>query len=107
MCSSCETVPLKSRIRARAGALSVVTPDVLAEAGEVGPVELRDRALVLLHAPGPEVEVDRGHAVLNRCPERPPVLRHEAPEAGAGDLVCKRPPVVMLHQLLELLEREV
>src|SRR5262249_691038 len=95
MCSSCETVPLKSRISALAGPRSIVTVDGLGEAGEIRPVELLHGALVLLHAPAPEVEVDGGDAVLDRGPERPAVLGHEAPEAGARDLVHERTAVVV------------
>src|ERR1700712_2948875 len=108
MCSSCETVPLKSRISARAGGLaSVVTPDVLHELVELRPVELRDRALVLLHAPAPEVEVERRDAVLDRGPERPAVLRDETPQARPRDLVGERAPVVVADELVELREREI
>src|SRR4029077_956227 len=107
MCSSCETVPLKSRIGALAGPRSVLTLDVLAQAREVRPVERLERALVLLHAPAPEVEVDRRHAILDRGPERPAVLRHQAPQASASDLVDERAAVVVRHQLVELLEREI
>src|ERR1700741_3297813 len=105
MCSSCETVPLKSRIRARAGRRSVVTPDVLAETREVGAVELREGALVLLHAPAPEVEVDRRDPFLDRGPERPAVFGHQPPQPCSRNLVDERAPVVVRHQLVELLER--
>src|SRR3978361_753996 len=108
MCSSCEPVPLRSRISARAGGLaSVVTPDALHELVELRPVELRDRALVLLHAPAPEVEVERRDAVLDRRPERPAVLGDEAPEPRSRDLVGERTAVVMRDELVELCEREV
>src|SRR3954469_5241414 len=101
MCSSCETGPLKSRIRARAGPRSVVTLDVLAELREVGAVELLDRALELLHAPAPEVEVDRRDAVLDRRPQHPAVLGHQAVQPRAGDLVGEWRAVVVADELLE------
>src|SRR3954447_11534933 len=107
MCSSCETVPLKSRISARAGRRSVVTLDVLAELLEVGAVELLHGPLVLLHAPAPEVEVERRDAVLDRRPERPPVLGHETVQAGPRDLVYERAAVVVGDELVELREREI
>src|SRR3954452_23008077 len=58
---------------------SVRTPGLVEQRLEVRAVELGHRALVLLHPPGPEVEVDVRHAVLDRRPQRPPVLRHQAP----------------------------
>ena len=73
----------------------------------MGAFELGDGALVLLHPPAPEVEVDVGNAVLDGRPERPAVLRHEAPQPGARNLVGERPPVVVGDQLVELLEGEV
>ena len=53
-------------------------------------VELGDGAVVLLHAPAPEVEVDVRDAVLDGGPQRPAVLRHEPPEARACHLVPQR-----------------
>src|SRR5256885_16512381 len=61
---------------------------------EVGAVKLRPGALVLFHAPFPEVEVDLGHAVLDRGPQRPAVLRHQPPQPCPGDLVAQRSAVV-------------
>src|SRR6266702_4455590 len=76
--------------------------DLFQEALEVGAVELRQGPLVLLHAPLPEVEVDVGDAVLDRRPERPPVLRHQPPQARPGDLVSQPPAVVVRDELVEL-----
>src|SRR4051812_1124608 len=95
-------------IRALAGscwlisASSVVPARLLEQGLELGTVELLDRSVVLLHAPGPEVEVDGAHRVLDRPPERPAVLRHESPQSSSRDAVAKQLPVVRLHQLLEL-----
>src|SRR6476646_5537268 len=86
---------------------SVRALDVTDEAVEVGAVELADGAVVLVHPPRPEVEVDVRDAVLDRRPERPAVLRHEAPEAGPRDLVGEVLAVVVAHELVELAEREV
>src|SRR5437764_15335186 len=69
---------------------------------ELRAVELLDGPLVLLHRPAPEVEVDVGDPVLDRAPERPAVLRHQAPRASPRDLVAKRPAVVVGDELLEL-----
>ena len=67
---------------------------------EVRAVELGHREVVLLHPPGPEVEVDRADDGLDRRPQRPAVPRHQAEQPGAGDLVaqvlgrssCRRAP---------------
>src|SRR5205085_5878946 len=48
---------------ARAGPL--IPFHVVEQALEVGPVELGDCALVLLHRPGPEVEIQLRHARLD------------------------------------------
>src|SRR3954447_16535909 len=74
---------------------------------EVRPVELGRGALVLLHPPRPEVEVELRHAVLDRGPQRPAVLRHQSPQPRAGDLVPQPPAVVGGDELLQLARREV
>src|ERR1700689_962764 len=49
---------------------------------EVRPGEGGLGPAVLFHPPAPEVEVDGAGAVLDGRPQRPPVLRHDPPEAG-------------------------
>src|SRR6476646_9590174 len=85
---------------------SVRALDVTDEAVEVRAVELGDGAVVLVHPPRPEVEVDVRDTVLDRRPERPAVLRHEPPQAGPGDLVHQVLAVVVADKLVELRERE-
>src|SRR4051794_36797848 len=104
------TPPPMTTTRARSGrweATSVVPRRLLEEVLELRPVELGDRAVVLLHRPLPEVEVDRADRVLDRAPERPAVLRHQSPQARPGDPMAQQLPVVRLHQLVELLAGEV
>src|SRR5438445_13177526 len=74
---------------------------------EVGPVELGDGTLVLLQAPGPEVEVELRDAVLDRGPQHPAVLADEAPQPRTRDLVAQPAAVVRGDELVELGEREV
>src|SRR4051795_1856322 len=81
---------------------SVRTPRLVEQPLEVRTVELGHRALVLLQPPGPEVEVDLRHAVLDRRPQRPAVLGHQAPEPRAGDLVAQPASVVGGDERLEL-----
>src|SRR5436190_15070751 len=86
---------------------SVVPGGLLEQPVEVGAVELGDGPVVLLHRPGPEVEVDLADRVLDGAPQGPAVLRHQAPEAGAGHSMPEQLSVVGLHQLLELFLGEV
>src|SRR6202023_4126898 len=87
--------------------LSVRALNVREQPLELGPVELRDRAVVLLHCPAPEIEVEIGDPDLDRAPKRPAVLRHQPPETAAGDLVPQRLPEVVRNELLELRERQI
>src|SRR6516165_6450895 len=57
------------------------------------------RALEALHRPRPEIEVQRAGRVLDRPPQRPAVLAHQAEDPGPGDLVPQRRPVVAGDQL--------
>ena len=91
---TCPTSARRPAELSRGGAASVQ------QVVEVGAVELRDGQVVLLHAPGPEVEVDRADLGLDRGPQRPAVPRHQAEQPGPGDLVaqvlgrssCRRAP---------------
>ena len=47
---------------------SVLTPDILEQLPELRTLELRNRPVILLHRPAPEVEVDLGDPVLDRAP---------------------------------------
>src|SRR5215470_4912095 len=105
--SSSESVPLKSNTTAATDTGLVLALHVCHQLLELRPVELLDGPLVLLHRPAPEVEVEVGDSVLDRAPERPAVLRHQAPQPCARDLVAQRPAPVGGDELLELLEREV
>ena len=69
-----------------AASVSVCPRHVGQEALEVGAGEGGLGPLVLLHPPAPEVEVDRAGRVLDGRPQRPAVLGHEAPQAGAGQV---------------------
>src|SRR3978361_548212 len=91
----------------REGATSVVPRRLLEQLAELRAVELGDRPVVLLHAPLPEVEVDLADRALDRSPECPAVLGHQSPEPGPGDAMAAQPPVVRLHQLVELLGGQV
>ena len=62
---------------------------------------------VLLKPSRPEVEVDIAGAVLDRCPERPAVLGHQAEQPRAGDLCPRSAAVVRAHQLVEMIEAQV
>src|SRR5579862_6237880 len=65
------------------------------------------RPVVLLEAPGPEVEVDLALGVLDRRPQRPPVLGHQPIEPGPCDPVGERPAVVGRDELVELVTCQV
>src|SRR3954468_18152989 len=99
------TPPPITTTRARCGR-SVIAGHLLEEPLEVRAVELRDRTLVLLQPPGPEVEVDGADGVLDGGPQRPAVLRQQPPEPGPGYPVAEQPSVVGLDQLVELVERQ-
>ena len=77
--------------------------DVLEQLPEAGTLHLRDRPLVVLHRPFPEVVVERTDGVLDEAPQRPAVLRHDRLEPGAGHLLGPGAAVVRGHQLLEVL----
>src|SRR3712207_1226920 len=91
--------------RARAGS-SVIAGGLLEEPLEVRAVELRERPVVLLHPPGPEVEVQGADRILDRGPQRPAVLRHQPPEPSTSDAVPEQPAVVRPDQRLQVLERQ-
>src|SRR3954471_22689168 len=104
------TPPPMTTTRARSGrweATSVVPRRLLEEGLELRPVELGHRAVVLLHRPLPEVEVDRADRALDRPPQGPAVLGHQPPEPRPGHPMTEQLPVVGLHQLLELLISQV
>src|SRR5664280_2062352 len=86
---------------------SVVALDVPDQLLQVRPPKGGHRPLVVLQAPGPEGEVDVTGRVLDRRPQRPPVLGHEPLEARPGDPVDQRSPVVAGDQQLELVVVEV
>src|SRR6195952_1442688 len=95
---------------ARSGSWSVISVlprRRLEQPLELRAVELGDRPVVLLHAPLPEVEVDRADRALDRSPEGPAVLGHQSPEPGPGHAMTEQLSVVGLHQLLELLGAQV
>ena len=79
---------------------SVGAAGLVQQAVEVRPVELRQRQLVLLHAPRPEVELDRAHLGLDRCPQASSRTSPSGPAAwpvrpcgaGAGRSSCRRGP---------------
>src|SRR5215469_15254149 len=73
---------------------SVLPLDVIEEPGKLTAGEPLCGALVTLHRPGPEVEVERARRPLDRSPQRPAVLAHQAEEPGPGDLVPQHGPVV-------------
>src|SRR5438552_7724332 len=68
---------------------------------ELRAAELGAGALVLLHAPGPVVEVDVAHRVLDRGPKRPAVLGHHAEQPGARGLDRRRSAEISLDEMLE------
>src|SRR3954470_7897478 len=97
------TPPPMTTTRARSGsgvATSVLPRRLLQEIREAGILELRDRPVVLLHRPLPEVELDRAHRVLDGAPEGPAVLGHQPPEPRPRDPVAQHRAVVGLHQLV-------
>ena len=55
----------------------------------------------------PEVEIDVADRVLDGRPQRPPVLGHQPQQPCSRHLVGDRPAVVVGHQGLELVERQV
>src|SRR5260370_30773984 len=65
---------------------------------EARPTEPGDRTVEALKPPGPEVEVDRADRGLDRAPQRPAVLAHQAEQHGPGYLAAKRPTVILGDQ---------
>src|SRR6478735_10123675 len=93
---------------AMAPGISVIALDVLEQVLEAGGGEAAGRAFEALHAPGPEVVVDRARAVLDRAPQRPPVHADQAAEQpGPGGLAPPRPAVVGGNQVFQGLGRQV
>src|ERR1019366_721913 len=66
---------------------SVVPLDVGDQALEKGAAGGGDGPLVLLPPPRPEGEVELAGLLLDRGPQGPSILRHQAPQAGSCDLV--------------------
>src|SRR5215472_6721533 len=61
------------------GSVSLVrTLHVLQEPGEVLAGQALRCAFEAFHRPGPEIEVDRACRMLDRSPQRPAVLAHDA-----------------------------
>src|SRR5690348_4727827 len=60
----------------------VRTLHVLQEPGKVRACKATRRALEALHRPRPEIEVQRAGRVLDRPPQRPAVLAHQAEDPG-------------------------
>src|ERR1035438_1337305 len=71
--------------------VSVIPLDLLEQVAEAGRGKAGRRAFEAFHRPGPEVEVDRAHRVLNRTPQGPPVPADEAEQPGPGDPAGPRP----------------
>src|SRR5665213_2429850 len=86
---------------------SVVPLDVGDQALEQGSAEGGDGPLVLLHPPWPEGEVELAGRLLDRGPQGPSILRHQAPQAGPCDLVGQVRAVVGGDQVLELVVVQV
>src|SRR5215467_13865935 len=99
------TPPPMITMRARCGssAIDYLIPSlhIVQQPGEVLAGEAARRAFEALHRPGPEIEVQRAGRVLDRPPQRPAVLAHQAEDPGPGDLVPQRRPVVAGDQLGE------
>src|SRR5690242_5308830 len=73
---------------------------------EIWTVEFRDGPLVLLHPPGPEVEVDVAGGVLDGRPQGPPVLGHEPEEPSSRHLDAGMTPEVRRDQLFQPVWRQ-
>src|SRR5215467_13655125 len=84
--------------RARCGSSAIdyliLSLHIVQEPPEVLTGKAARRALEALHRPRPEIEVQRAGRVLDRPPQRPAVLAHQAENPGPGDLVPQRGPVV-------------
>src|SRR5579872_4985602 len=87
--------------RARSGRLSVISPDILEQSGEVSGRESGGRSLEPFHGPRPEVEVQRAGRVLDRAPQRPSVLARQAEQTGPGRLGSARRAVIGGDQRLQ------
>src|ERR1700722_20081753 len=82
-----------------AGARSVISLRLVEQPGEVLAGHGPGGRLITLHGPGPEIEVERAAAGLDRSPQRPPVLGGDAEQPGPVDLAAQRPAVVLADQL--------
>ena len=99
--SSCESVPLKSRIIAedRHQSSRLTSAEQLLE---LGPVEFLDGALVLLHRPAPEVEVEVARCRPGSSPRASSRTSTSGPRAVRARPCCERAAVVVGDELLEL-----
>src|SRR5216683_8075224 len=86
---------------------SLTARRIVEQPGKAPTGETGHGALVVLHGPGPEVEVDRADGGLDRPPQRPAVLPGRAEQHGPRDLRRLRAAVVRADQVLKRLVGEL
>src|SRR6516165_2534861 len=85
------------------GLLWLRFPDVTDQVLQGRAAEHFQSSVVLLYAPGPEVEVEFARCCLDRGPQGPSVVRHQSEERGSGHGASGCHPEVGLDQFRELL----